>query len=97
MNMAGLALTADHPAGALKRSIFWTPSDMPKLPRPLIVKQLKYDLTPVAGLALVGHYLRAVQSVFGRLDAALPVSTRLWVTSYLLPAGSSCCSPCPRG
>ena len=49
------------------------PSDMPKLLRPLIVKQLKYDLTPVAGLALVGHYLRAVQSVFGRLDAALPV------------------------
>jgi hypothetical protein len=46
---------------------------MPKLLRPLIVKQLKYDLTPVAGLALVGHYLQSVQSVFGRLDAALPV------------------------
>lgn len=25
--------------------------------RPFIVKQLDYDLTPVAGLALVGHHL----------------------------------------
>ena len=46
---------------------------MSKLLRPLIVKQLKYDLTPVAGLALVGHYLRAVPAVFARLDTALPV------------------------
>jgi hypothetical protein len=41
--------------------------------RQLIVKQLDYDLTPVAGLALVGQYLKAVQPVLGRLDAALPV------------------------
>jgi Transposase DDE domain group 1 len=41
--------------------------------RHLIVKQLDYDLTPVAGLALVGHYLKAMQPVLGRLDAALPV------------------------
>jgi Transposase DDE domain group 1 len=41
--------------------------------RQLIVKQLDYDLTPVAGLALVGHYLKAIQPVLGRLDAALPV------------------------
>lgn len=41
--------------------------------RKLIVKQLDYDLTPVAGLALAGHYLKALQPVFGRLDAALPV------------------------
>ena len=41
--------------------------------RKLIVKQLDYDLTPVAGLALVGHYLKAMQPVLGRLDAALPV------------------------
>lgn len=41
--------------------------------RQLIVKQLDYDLTPVAGLALVGHYLRALQPVLGRLDTALPV------------------------
>jgi len=43
--------------------------------RQLIVKQLDYDLTPVAGLALVGHYLKAVQPVLGRLDAALPVKS----------------------
>ena len=41
--------------------------------RELIVKQLDYDLTPVAGLALAGHCLRVLQPVFGRLDAALPV------------------------
>jgi hypothetical protein len=41
--------------------------------RQLIVKQLDCDLTPVAGLALVGQYLKAVQPVLGRLDAALPV------------------------
>jgi hypothetical protein len=41
--------------------------------RQLIVKQLDYDLTPVAGLALVGHYLQALRPVLGRLDAALPV------------------------
>ncbi len=44
---------------------------MPKL----IVTQLDYDLTPVAGLALVGHYLKALQPVLGRLDAALPVKS----------------------
>lgn len=43
--------------------------------RQLIVKQLDYDLTPVAGLALVGHYLRALQPVLARLDAALPVKS----------------------
>lgn len=41
--------------------------------RKLIVTQLDYDLTPVAGLALVGHYLKALRPVLGRLDAALPV------------------------
>jgi len=41
--------------------------------RKLIVKQLGYELTPVAGLSLVGHYLRALQPVLARLDAALPV------------------------
>ena len=39
----------------------------------LIVKQLKYDLTPVAGLSLVGLYLQALQGVWSDLDAALPV------------------------
>ena len=41
--------------------------------RQLIVKQLDYDLTPVAGLALVGHCLKALQPVLGRLDAAHPI------------------------
>jgi hypothetical protein len=41
--------------------------------RPLIVKQLKYDLTPVAGLALVGHHLKRLSPVFKQLDRALPV------------------------
>ena len=41
--------------------------------RQLIVKQLDYDLTPVAGLALVGHHLKALQPHFARLDAAMPV------------------------
>ena len=43
--------------------------------RQLIVKQLDYDLTPVAGLALVGHYLNALRPVLGRLDAALPIKS----------------------
>ncbi len=43
--------------------------------RQLIVTQLDYDLMPVAGLALVGHYLKALQPVLGRLDAALPVKS----------------------
>jgi len=41
--------------------------------RPFIVKQLDYDLTPVAGLALVGHHLNRLAPVFKQLDAALPV------------------------
>lgn len=28
--------------------------------RPIQVKQLDYDFTPTAGLALVGHYLKAM-------------------------------------
>ena len=41
--------------------------------RKLTVKQLDYDLTPVAGLALVGHYLNALAPHLARIDAALPV------------------------
>jgi hypothetical protein len=41
--------------------------------RQLIVKQLDYDLTPVAGLSLVGHYLQGLAPVFKRLDGAMPV------------------------
>ena len=43
--------------------------------RPLIVKQLKYDLTPVAGLALLGHHLKRLVAVFRQMDQALPVRT----------------------
>ena len=41
--------------------------------RKLIVQQLGYDLTPVAGLALVGLHLNALKPALARLDAALPV------------------------
>ncbi len=34
---------------------------------------ISYDLTPVAGLALVGHHLNRLAPVFKQLDAALPV------------------------
>ena len=43
--------------------------------RQLIVKQLDYDLTPVAGLALAGRCLKVLQPVLGRLDAELPVKS----------------------
>ena len=43
--------------------------------RPISVKQLDYDLTPTAGLALVGHYLNTIAPVLTRIDAALPVRT----------------------
>ena len=43
--------------------------------RQLIVKQLDYDLTPVAGLALVGHHLQRLAPVFKQIDQALPVRT----------------------
>ena len=41
--------------------------------RPFIVKQLNYDLTPVAGLALVGQHLNRLAPVFKQVDRALPV------------------------
>ncbi|MEO7127591.1 MAG: IS1380 family transposase, partial [Rhodoferax sp.] len=43
--------------------------------RPIIVKQLHYDLTPVAGLTLVGHHLGRLSPVFKQIDKALPVRT----------------------
>jgi hypothetical protein len=42
--------------------------------RPFIVRQLDYDLTPVAGLALVGHHLNRLAPVFKQVDAAFPVA-----------------------
>ena len=41
--------------------------------RKIEVKQLEYDLTPVGGLALVGHYLKVMAPQWAQLDAALPV------------------------
>jgi len=41
--------------------------------RPLIVKQLDYDLTPTAGLALVGHHLERLEPLFKRIDSEMPV------------------------
>ena len=43
--------------------------------RPIQVKQLDYDLTPTAGLALVGHHLKTLAPVLAGRDAALPVRT----------------------
>ena len=39
------------------------------------VQQLSYDLTPVAGLALVGHLLGALGAQFKRIDEAAPVGS----------------------
>ena len=41
--------------------------------RKIEVRQLSYDLTPVAGLALVGHHLQSLACEFKHLDATLPV------------------------
>lgn len=41
--------------------------------RRIEVKQLDYDLTPVGGLVLVGHYLQGLKAQWAALDAALPV------------------------
>ena len=43
--------------------------------RPIKVKQLDYDLTPTAGLALVGHHLKTLAPVLAQVDAALPIRT----------------------
>jgi hypothetical protein len=67
--------------------------------RPLIVKQLNYDLTPVAGLALVGHHLKRLAPVFKQIDKPLPVRTGVCnsdiVRSYvgLLVQGKSDSTP----
>ena len=51
------------------------------------VKQLDYDLTPTAGLALVGHLMQTLAPVWVQLDTALPVrggvATSDIVRSYL--------------
>jgi len=73
--------------------------------RPIQVKQLDYDLTPTAGLALVGHHLKTLAPVLAEVDAALPVRTGVAssdiVRSYLglLTSSSSrrwALACCPR-
>jgi hypothetical protein len=51
--------------------------------RALIVKQLNYDLTPVAGLALVGHHLKRLAPVFKQIDKTLPVRTGVKTSDIL--------------
>ncbi|MFN5350395.1 MAG: IS1380 family transposase [Polaromonas sp.] len=41
--------------------------------RKIEVRQLSYDLTPVAGLALVGNVLQSLAPEFKHLDATLPI------------------------
>lgn len=41
--------------------------------RTIEVRQLKYDITPVAGLALVGEHLKTLAPVLAPLDVAVPV------------------------
>lgn len=43
--------------------------------RSFTIKRLDYDLTPVAGLSLVGHHLQRLAAVFKRVDAAAHVRT----------------------
>ena len=50
-----MILTADHPVGELSRGIDFDINRPLRTMRQLIVTQLDYDLTPVAGLALVGY------------------------------------------
>ena len=51
------------------------PRDLSMRLRPFIVKQLDYNLTPVAGFALVGLHLGRLEALFKRIDAAMPVRT----------------------
>lgn len=51
--------------------------------RPFMVMQLDHDLTPVAGLALVGHHLQRLTPVFRQIDGALPVSGGVAVSDIL--------------
>ncbi len=64
----GLPVTASHPEGELGRGIVFGTAYALHAMRQSIVKQFNYNLTPVAGLALVVHYLKALRPVFARLE-----------------------------
>ena len=51
--------------------------------RPIHVKQLDYDLTPTAGLALVGHLLKSLAAPLAHVDAALPVRSGVATSDIL--------------
>lgn len=51
--------------------------------RPFTIKQLDYDLTPVAGLSLVGHHLRRLAPVLKRIDVALSMRTGVATSDIL--------------
>ena len=52
--------------------------------RPLIVKQLDYDLTPVAGLVQVGHHLKRLEPVFKRIDRS-KIGVRSCIDTFAIP------------
>ena len=52
--------------------------------RRIKAQQLEYDLTPLGGLALVGHYLKAMGPQWGKLDAAPPVRCGVSVASRVI-------------
>ena len=58
--------------------------------RQLIVKQLDYDLTPVAGLALVGHYLKAVAPVLTSTRCGAAGARAAWPTATSCAATWAC-------
>lgn len=66
-------LSTDHPVGELSGGLEFVDTNALSTMRQFIVRQLDYDLTPVAGLALVGHYLKVFEPVLARLDAAHPI------------------------
>jgi hypothetical protein len=68
-----LFLAAYRRADELRLGIFLILPTLLKPIRRFIVKQLNYDHTLVAGLALEGKYLKALQALLGRRDAALPI------------------------
>ena len=66
-------LTADHHAGAFNGGVKFDTTQALSAMRQLIIKQLDYDLTPVAGLTLIGQYLKALRPHLSGLDAARPI------------------------
>ena len=90
---SGFLLTTRHLAGELSGVSIWTPSILQHTMSQLTVKQLDYDLTPVAGLALVAHHLEPLAPVFNTLDGlrCAPITS---MKKLGIPALS--CHPSPK-